>query len=105
MPRSARCAAAASPTGPAPITAIGSASIDPPAFIVDLLLEKTPQPRRGRTNSLMADLPRARRIGTPDAVRLIGLDDLIANKRASGRPQDLADADALERARRERSTS
>jgi len=29
----------------------------------------------------------------------IGLDDLIANKRASGRPQDLADASALERLR------
>lgn len=30
-------------------------------------------------------------------VRVIGLDDLIANKRAAGRPQDLVDADMLER--------
>jgi hypothetical protein len=28
---------------------------------------------------------------------VIGLADLLANKRASGRPQDLADVDALER--------
>jgi predicted nucleotidyltransferase len=32
-------------------------------------------------------------------VRVIGLDDLIANKRAAGRPQDLIDADFLERVR------
>jgi len=32
--------------------------------------------------------------------RVIGLDDLIANKRAAGRPQDLADVDGLERLRR-----
>lgn len=32
-------------------------------------------------------------------VRVIGLDDLIANKRAAGRPQDLIDADILERVR------
>ena len=31
--------------------------------------------------------------------RVISLDDLIANKRAAGRPQDLADADRLERVR------
>ena len=35
--------------------------------------------------------------GTP--IRVIALDDLIANKRASGRPQDLADVVALERVR------
>ena len=35
--------------------------------------------------------------GTP--IRIIALDDLIANKRASGRPQDLADIARLERAR------
>ncbi len=28
---------------------------------------------------------------------VIGIDDLIANKKAAGRPQDLADVDALER--------
>jgi predicted nucleotidyltransferase len=35
--------------------------------------------------------------GTP--VRVIALDDLIANKHAAGRPQDLADAVKLERVR------
>jgi len=35
--------------------------------------------------------------GTP--IRVIGLDDLIANKRAAGRPQDLADVAKLERVR------
>jgi len=30
-------------------------------------------------------------------VRVIGLADLIANKRAAGRPQDLADVALLER--------
>jgi hypothetical protein len=35
--------------------------------------------------------------GTP--VSVIGLDDLIANKRAAARPQDLLDAELLERAR------
>jgi len=30
---------------------------------------------------------------------VIGLDDLLANKRAAGRPQDLADVAALERLR------
>ncbi len=33
---------------------------------------------------------------------VIGLDDLIANKRAAARPQDLADVEALERIRRVR---
>ena len=33
------------------------------------------------------------------SVRVIGLDALLRNKRASGRPQDLADVDALERLR------
>jgi predicted nucleotidyltransferase len=32
-------------------------------------------------------------------IRVIALDDLIANKRAAGRPQDLADVAKLERAR------
>ena len=31
---------------------------------------------------------------------VIGLDDLLANKRAAGRPQDLVDVEALERERR-----
>jgi hypothetical protein len=35
--------------------------------------------------------------GTP--VRIIALDELIANKRAAGRPQDLADVAKLERVR------
>lgn len=34
------------------------------------------------------------------AARVIGFDDLVANKRAAARPQDLADVDALERLRR-----
>ncbi len=33
-------------------------------------------------------------------VPLIGRDDLLANKRASGRPQDVADVAAIERASR-----
>jgi len=32
-------------------------------------------------------------------IRIIALDDLIANKRASGRPQDMADVAVLERVR------
>jgi hypothetical protein len=35
--------------------------------------------------------------GTP--IRIIALDDLISNKRAAGRPQDLADVAKLEEAR------
>lgn len=37
------------------------------------------------------------------AIPVIALDDLIANKRASGRPQDLADVVVLERAAQRRS--
>jgi hypothetical protein len=40
--------------------------------------------------------------GTP--IRVIALDDLIANKRASGRPQDLGDVAKLERVRAKRSS-
>lgn len=36
------------------------------------------------------------------AIRVISLDDLITNKRAAGRPQDLIDADFLERVRAQR---
>jgi predicted nucleotidyltransferase len=36
-------------------------------------------------------------------VRIIALDDLIANKRTSGRPRDLADVEELERVRARRS--
>ena len=43
-------------------------------------------------NAILADWE-----GTP--VRIIALEDLLANKRAAGRPQDLADAAKLERAR------
>jgi predicted nucleotidyltransferase len=39
------------------------------------------------------------------AVRVIALDDLIVNKRAAGRPQDLVDADLLERVRARRGES
>lgn len=35
-------------------------------------------------------------------VPVIGIDDLIASKRAAGRPQDLVDVDNLERAKRAR---
>ncbi len=35
-------------------------------------------------------------------IRIIALDDLIANKRAAGRPQDVADATRLERMRAKR---
>jgi predicted nucleotidyltransferase len=38
--------------------------------------------------------------GTP--IRVIALDDLIANKRAAGRPQDMVDVAKLERARAKR---
>ncbi|HTB58815.1 MAG TPA: hypothetical protein VLC06_13130 [Polyangia bacterium] len=38
--------------------------------------------------------------GTP--IRVIALDDLIANKRAVGRPQDRADVAKLERVRARR---
>jgi hypothetical protein len=38
-------------------------------------------------------------LGPHPSVPVIGLDDLIMNKRSAGRPQDLADAAALERAR------
>jgi hypothetical protein len=34
------------------------------------------------------------------SIPIIGFDDLIKNKRAAGRPQDLADVDSLERLRR-----
>ncbi len=37
------------------------------------------------------------------AAKVIGFDDLVANKRAAARPQDAADVDALERLRRLRS--
>ena len=36
------------------------------------------------------------------AVPVIALDDLIVNKRASGRPRDLADVEMLERVRAKR---
>ncbi|MBL8201214.1 MAG: hypothetical protein JNK40_09610 [Chromatiales bacterium] len=43
---------------------------------------------------------KVQRIETVDGpVRVLGRSDLIAMKRASGRPQDLADVDALERLR------
>jgi hypothetical protein len=38
-------------------------------------------------------------------VRVIGLDDLLANKRASGRPRDLDDCKELERAAKKRRDS
>ena len=51
---------------------------------------------------ITADLKgkKVQRIQTPDGpVRVLGRRDLIAMKRASGRPQDIEDADALERIR------
>ena len=43
---------------------------------------------------------RTRRVNLPDGpVDILALDDLIEMKRASGRPQDLEDARALERLR------
>ncbi len=42
-------------------------------------------------------------LGPHAAVPLVSLDDLITNKRAAGRPQDLADAAALEKIRAKRS--
>jgi predicted nucleotidyltransferase len=36
-------------------------------------------------------------------IRVIGLDDLISNKRAAGRPRDLADVERLERVRSKKS--
>lgn len=47
--------------------------------------------RTARTRAVLAQL------GTNPAVPVIGLDDLIRNKRAAGRPQDRADAAALAR--------
>ena len=41
-------------------------------------------------------------LGTHAAVPMLSLDDLIANKRAAGRPQDVADAAALEKIRAKR---
>jgi len=38
--------------------------------------------------------------GSAVRCNVIGLADLLANKRAAGRPQDLADVDALERLQR-----
>jgi hypothetical protein len=39
-------------------------------------------------------------VGLAEPIPVIGLDDLIATKRAAGRPQDLADIDQLEKTRR-----
>lgn len=43
-------------------------------------------------------------LGSHDSVPVLHIDDLIVNKRAAGRPQDLADAAALERLRARRAT-
>ena len=55
------------------------------------------------------DAARARavpmRLGAREGVPVIHIDDLIANKRSAGRPQDLADAAALERLRARRAKS
>jgi hypothetical protein len=37
-------------------------------------------------------------------INFIGFDDLLVNKRRSGRPKDLADVDVLEKKRRQRRT-
>ena len=64
-----------------------------PPLRVDLL-----RSIEGRTT---ADVMKNAVTGTWDglALRYIALDDLIANKKAAGRPQDLADVKALERVR------
>ena len=49
------------------------------------------------TSEIVTNAESATWEGTP--VRIIALDDLIANKRAAGRPQDLADLVKLERVR------
>jgi hypothetical protein len=36
------------------------------------------------------------------AVKIIAIDDLITNKRAAGRPQDVVDVEKLERAKRQK---
>lgn len=43
-------------------------------------------------------------VGLEKPIPVIGLDDLIASKRAAGRPQDVADVDQLETIRRRTST-
>ncbi len=43
------------------------------------------------------------RFGPQVTAAVIAVDDLLANKRAAGRPQDLADVDGLERLLRGRS--
>ena len=49
------------------------------------------------TEAILARAVLAEVDGVP--IRVISLDDLIANKRAAARPQDLIDADLLERVR------
>lgn len=65
-----------------------------PPHRVDLLRGITAVPfDRARERALLVD------VGLDAPIPVLGLDDLIASKRAAGRPQDLADLDQLERVR------
>lgn len=61
---------------------------------------------RGTPDNLARAAEALRRFGAPAndglVLRVIGLDDLVQNKRAVGRPRDMDDVDFLERVRARR---